>query len=770
MPALLAPAAWYAPGAEAREVAPAAIDISARSLPDAIAELSREAHVSIGTDGPLPRIRTRKLRGDMSVNEALGRLLSGSGYVARQVSPTAWRIEPTAPARPVPVAPETSRPPEAPPITIMVTATKQPVDLFSASAAIAVVSPDGIGRGGANGDSATIASRLEGLSLTSLGPGRNRMFLRGVADSAFSGESQSTVAVVLDDARLTYAAPDPDIRLVDMARVEVLKGPQGSLYGTGALGGIYHMVSNGAQLGQTSLAASTSGSAVRHGGTGASLSAIANLPLLMDNAAIRIVGYAAHEPGWIDTGTRKDSNATKVSGARVMLGIEPTPDWRLDLTGFGQWLSSHDSRYTYEADSTVRPAQGAEPHDNDLRHMAARLSGKLDDIDLLLASAMTWHDVGNRFDATVGADAFNLADPQFLIDDRKYRTWDTELRLRGSLGSLQWLAGLSHIDASQRLALTLENADAASISLDDDSRDSHDSAAYFDATVPISGTLTLDAGVRLFHSVVRETRHLPQGMVHFERRKSGFTPSLALAWQPSVHRLFYLRYGSAFRQGGADIAASGDIEALKGDELASIEAGWRERLAGSGLIEVNAWASRWENVQSDALGDDGLIETVNAGNAQILGLEASLDLPLSPGWHLEAGASWTDARLVRNASGLEIEDTRLPVVPEYALRGALRHDFSLGSVDLWARAGLRYVGPSHMSFDAEVDRAMGKVLESELELNADTGRWTLGLRLENLFANGRNVFAYGNPLRYASMPQFTPQQPATATVTVSAAF
>lgn len=87
-------------------------------------------------------------------------------------------------------------------------------------------------------DTASVASDVEGLTLTALGPGRNRMFLRGVADSPFNGASQSTVALLVDDARLTYSAPDPDLRLVDVDRVEILKGPQGSLYGTGALGGI----------------------------------------------------------------------------------------------------------------------------------------------------------------------------------------------------------------------------------------------------------------------------------------------------------------------------------------------------------------------------------------------------------------------------------------------------------------------------------------------------------------------------------------------------
>jgi len=79
--------------AEARDDARRKIDIEATSLPDAIAELSREAFVSVGTEGTLPRGPTRRLHGSFTIDAALARLLRGSGHVARRVGPTAWRIE-----------------------------------------------------------------------------------------------------------------------------------------------------------------------------------------------------------------------------------------------------------------------------------------------------------------------------------------------------------------------------------------------------------------------------------------------------------------------------------------------------------------------------------------------------------------------------------------------------------------------------------------------------------------------------------------------------
>ncbi|WP_245656520.1 TonB-dependent receptor domain-containing protein [Novosphingobium naphthalenivorans] len=759
---------WSSPPAEARERARQHLDVSAGSLTDAIAELAREARVSIGTEGALPQIHTSRVRGTMAVGEALRRLLAGTGYIARQVGETAWRIE-RAPIVAAPPAADIP-PPEAPPVPILVTATKQPLDLLSLPAAVSVVQLTDAQKHDPGSASATISSQLEGLALTSLGPGRNRMFLRGIADSAFSGESQSTVAVVLDEARLTYSAPDPDIRLVDIDRVEVLKGPQGSLYGTGALGGIYRLVAHQVDLDDASLTLSGGGSMAMHGEPGYSGSAIANLPLIRGTAGLRLVGYQSKEPGWIDTGTREDSNSTHVSGLRIMAGIVPASGWRLDLTGFGQWLGTHDSSYVYTAGSYSRPDQIAEPHDNDLRHLATRLTGGFGSIDVMLASAMTWHDVNDLLDATIGAESLGLDDPQTLSNERSFRVWDNDLRLRGSLGSLSWLAGLSHLEARQSLVATLNGSSGDQLIADDDRRLSHDTAFYFNLTLPVTSRLSLDGGGRLFASSASETRLVSSERIKRAQHKAGMTPSLAVAWQPNANRLIYLRYGSAFRQGGSDITDSGTIETLKGDELSSIEAGWRERLPGGGHLELSAWYTRWDDIQSDVLDTNGLIETTNAGDARIIGIEGAVGISLAPGWRIEGGANYTSALLTRSALGYEVHDRHLPVVPEYTVRGALRHDFTLGSSDAWARASLRYIGPSRMSFDTELDRQMGKLLESTLEVHAALGPWDLGLLAQNLFEDKNNTFAYGNPFRYRTMPQYTPQQPRTVSLMVTRSF
>ena len=743
------------PPAEARD---GRIAISARTLPQALAELSREEGISIGTEGTLPQVRTPRISRAATVADALAQLLAGTGFVARQVGPSAWRIE-RQPATAQDDRPQTSRPARgaAQVSTIVVTATKRAQAFADAPVAISVVAPADTADGNPARNSAWAVAHMEGVALAGQGPGRNRMALRGVADSPFNGDSQSTVAVILDETRLTYSAPDPDIRLVDVDRVEVLKGPQGTLYGTGALGGIYRVVARRPDISGQAFELGAGGEWLASGRYGASASAMANLPLAPGAAAVRLVAYGARDPGWVDTGADRDSNAGTVLGLRAGLGIEPGAGWRIDGTAFGQWLNSADSSHVYADGARSRPAQRPEPHDNDLRHLSltARRDGP---VELTLASGMTWHEVRDRYDATQGADGFGLANPALLDADRSYRTWDSELRLAGAAGPVDWLVGLSHVEARQHTATLLTSTSQQALPLQGDRRVVSDSAAFGEATLALSPAFDLLAGARLYRAHFEDTREAGAARLETARTEVGITPALALAWQPRRGRLAYLRYGSAFRQGGSSLSPAGQLQRLDGDELAAFEAGWRETVGGA-TLDLGAYYSRWENVQSDMLGPDGLLTTRNAGDARIVGAEIAFSGAPAPGWTLDAGAAWQSALLVRNATGSELDDRRLPSVPAYTVRAAATRSWPLGPADLQATLGLRYLGPARFSFQPELDLPIAAHLESTLEAQFRFERLSVALRLENLLGGKADTFPFGNPLRAATQRQYTPQRP-----------
>ena len=717
----------------------------------------------------------------ISVQDALSRLLAGSGFVARRVGERAWRIErkagsPLRSARAGEETPPAAQPPpemqDARPI--VVTAAKQPVPLNALPMAVAVLQLDPVQASNPGSSTALVAEHSEGLAMTSLGPGRNRLFLRGVADSPFNGESQSTVAVVLDETRLTYAAPDPDIRLIDAERVEVLKGPHGSLYGTGALGGIYHIVTRRPDPDNATLTVSAGTEAVAHGGFGWNAAATANVPLVRSMAALRLVGYSAREAGWIDTGTRKDANTSSVKGARASLGLDAGNGWRADVSGLLQLLESQDSRYVYAPGARSRPSQLPEPHDNDMRHLAARIRHEGGDFDLTVATGIAWHEVGDTLDATIGADSFGVDSPSLLSDARHFRVWDSEARASGRAGAMRWLVGLSHVESVQKVLWTLQSLSDAWRVIDDDRRTTHDSAAFGNLTVPLGNTINLDVGARLFRTTVIETRYVGDNLVSRHRHRTGLTPSVSLSWHPSADEIVFLRYASARRQGGSDIGSNGELDTLKSDELATVEAGWRRAVGSGGHLNLGIFASRWTHVQSDMLLPDGLIESGNTGNARILGAEITLELPLAlplaGPWSLDAGANFTDALLVRNMLGRELDDRRLPVVPRFTARVALSRSFHVGKADLQVRAGLRYIGSQRLSFDPAIDRPMGGYLESRIEGAATMGELTLSIAADNLFGATDDRFAFGNSLRFATTRQYTPQRPPTISIGLAGSF
>jgi outer membrane receptor protein involved in Fe transport len=751
---------------EARGDARLRIDIDAATLTEAIAQLSREAQVSVGTEGALPRLQVRPLHGRLSVDAALARLLRGSGYLARRVGPTAWRIER---ARAVP---KTSSPTELPPAVlppqpaaeIVVSATKRPLTLADAPLAATVVQIGETRRFDPANDTQRVAERVEGLSLTGQGPGRNRMFLRGVADSPFGGKSPATVAVLLDDTRLTYVAPDPDIRLVDVARIELLKGPQGSLYGSGALGGIYRIVANRPDPSAFSIAGSISGQTIAAGEFGMSGSLVANVPLIADLAALRLVGYGEKSPGWLNTGER-ESNGSTVVGLRAGIGIAAGGGWRADLMGFGQWLQVHDSSYTYRPEAHERSFQLPEPHDNDLVHGSFRLAHD-GATQIVLSSGYTVHGIDDRYDATQGASAFGLPDPESLDDDAHYLVWDSEARITGNWGRIGMLGGVSHVDARQKSTRVLQGAGVTALILDTVDRKETETALFGEATLPFAYGFKATLGGRLYHTSLRERRTTAVDEGVEERPRTGVTPSASVSWNPRSGHLLYIRYGSAVRQGGTTVGASGEVERLDEDELTTIEGGWRGTV-GNFAVDLGLYHSWWRDIQSDALLANGLVETANVGDGAITGAEVSLKAPLLGGWHLDAGAMLQSALLTRDMSGLHLEDRRLPVVPSWTVRGAVQHGFAVGRWQSTVSASARYIGPARLSFDPALDRPMGNYIETGLSFEARRGRWVLGLEGRNLLDARGDSFAYGNPLRIFSAPQFVRQDPFSLRLSVT---
>jgi iron complex outermembrane receptor protein len=744
------------------------VDIAAGPLSSAIDRFSALTGISVGLPGDMPRVTTKRVSGTMSADMILQRLLDGSGLRAVRISATLYRIERAPRVQPPSPQPPQPDPPAPPPGNIIVTAQKRPQVLADVPLSLSVLSFAPLARSRAP-STRDISLDLEGLAVTNMGPGRNRQFIRGVADSPFNGLSQSTVAVQMDDARVTFNAPDPDLRLIDVDRVEILKGPQGPLYGSGALGGIYHIVTRKPDLDGISGSVRLSGEVVQHGQAGTGAEAIVNLPLVEDRLAVRAVGYRFANGGWIrNSGEKRRSNSAETAGLRLGIRWRPDDNWTIDAGFALQDINSRDSQYVVTSDETLIRDNGiAEPTDNDFELWHGTIRGKIGTLDLTSATSYVDHGYEYVLDASAAATDFGLTGPVRFDDQRRYSVFNQELRL-SSDGPIHWLAGLSYLRAAtQGNAQVTDDSDAAqTVEIYD--RRVIEYAAFGEATVPIFNPLRLTLGARLFRSIAKDGADDDTAASPVRISKTGISPSAALSFDLGGRGVLYLRYARAMRPGGlapADMAASRHFDA---DQLSNIDLGLR-RTSHDGRFSLSAslYHTRWDDIQSDYLLANGLVSTHNAGEGAITGVEVTTEWMIGRDFTLSAGGSAQSARLTHTSSGVELEDRRLPIAPTMTGRISLAKSFRLGS-DWTGRAAVQanYIGKARLAFDDDLDRSMGDYTIASLSAELSRAAWTLGLRMDNLLDVRGDSFAFGNPFSIRAAPQYTPLRPRTFMLSV----
>lgn len=761
--ALLLGTAIDGPGWAAEPLpSPVRIDIPRGRLADALSSLARQTGISVGMSGELPAITVKAVRGRMAPSEALNKVLRGTSLRAVPTGPLSFRLEKVANL----VASDDEMPGIEPVEDIVVTGFKRAQDLSTTPVSIAVVSIDRAAQLAPLAHSSDIAASVEGLTVTNEGAGRNRQFIRGVADSPFSGTGQSTVAIQLNDARITFDAPDPDLRLVDVDRVEILKGPQGPLYGAGALGGVYHIVTRVPRLDRFAGSGEIHGQVVTTGDGGLGGHMMVNLPLVDERLAVRAVVYRDFESGWIDNDDgRQDSNDTHVAGERIALRWRPFEDWTLDLMGVSQRLNQDDTQYvTRSAETLSRPSQFPEPHDNDFRMAAATLAGRIGGIDFISATSAVDHKIDGTLDASASADAFGLSGVVRYVDRRTYTVFNQEFRLsRTNPAGLSWIAGASLMQAESNFKGKLQQPATSDLKVVAIHQETTELAVFAELLLPLAEKWTVTAGGRLFRSIARDEKSDIASPLAEHQIKNGFTPSIGLSWTPSERQFWYLRVAGALRPGGLSPSTTSEEARFGSDELTNIDLGWRIRPSGTGLSFDGAlYASFWKHVQSDFLLPNGLVATHNVGNGRIVGIENTLRWAIRGNMTIETGFTIQRARLTKATVGTVVAgDARLPVVPDVSGRLGISQRVVMGDWEGAARLHANYIGSSRLSFDQGLDRHMGNYATVDMSAALSKRGWTVSGRIENLFNARADSFAFGNAFSIRSGSQFTPPKPRT---------
>lgn len=773
-------AAWLAAGLLTLQAgAPQSFDLRPGAAVPSINSLAAQAGIDVVITADLSGRRTRALRGRMSPEAALDQLLEPLGALAVRIGDGVYRIE-TAPRRPA--SPRPASTPSPPPFVIpepttlseVVVTAVPPVGLRD-STGRSLITPGALERIEGSGASDAVADLSSTVDSTRQGTGRNKLFVRGLADSAMNGPLQATVGQYFGDLRLGYGSPDPDLTLIDIRRIEVFEGPQGTRFGAGSIGGVLRIQPEPPALSERSGRIIVGGGATSGGDPSHEAALVLNQGF-GDRAAARLVAYARRDGGFLND-PDADLDATDgidTVGGRLALRWTDG-DWSLDLAGAVQTVSADDSQ-TIPAGQIgfSRSGQVLEPYESSIRILGLTARREMGRSTLISATSMSRQSLTERFDAS------QPGDPLPSAVDRRQRLFalssETRVDYRADDG---WtLSGGGSVALGEtrveRRRLDLSPAPGPEQGMDL-TRSFAELAAFGEAALSPSPDWRVAIGARL--SAVRidsDIEDVAYGVRIADDRRGmtwRLTPSLSARWNALPAFALYGRFEQSVRPAGVN-EANGAFARYQGDRVTLLEVGARSRDSWHGLSgEVSVGWVDWRDVQADIVTEGGDLVTDNVGDGviQFIALKAAWR-PLET-LDLSGGVFLNESRLTRTRfSTIGGGTTDIPNVAPFGAQLSL--DWEPGEVlDLPLRLGadFRYIGQSRLGVGPMLDVPQGGYLQSALTARWGDERRAAVLRVSNPFDTRGIRYGIGSPYQL-SEPEAAPVRPLTVRLTLEAAF
>ena len=497
---------------------------------------------------------------------------------------------------------------------ITVTATKRDSTIQDVPFSINAQSAKDIQRTGAT-DLESLSRNVAGLTVQNLGPGQSQVAIRGVSAGQIVRDQpgvKEQVGVYMDESVISLSLFTPDFDLYDLNRVETLRGPQGTLFGSGSVGGTIRYITNQPDFDGFEGSIELDLNAINDGSGGGSVKAMVNSPFADGKAALRLVGYMTQYGGFIDAlgeggSVTKDVNSGNRSGIRAALTVMPNDTWtitprfiyqEIDAGGFNRqevfnlFANPHTTtRPAIQLDERQQFLMLDEEFSDETLLVDITANASYDGFDLdIIASTMDRQILVSR-DATalsgsVGIDAIPFPEagvllPSNLLDttDLRQTTFEARISSNGD-GSVQWVGGVFVADTdrvyAQRLptpgydvflddALGAGTAAATANGYPADSPYNADLpytieqlAVFGEVTFDVSDTLHLTVGGRWYD--FDETRTITQGGVFSSgfsgivdsTTSDGFTPRVLASWEMGDTMTFNAQASQGFRLGGVN--------------------------------------------------------------------------------------------------------------------------------------------------------------------------------------------------------------------------
>jgi outer membrane receptor protein involved in Fe transport len=705
---------------------------------------------------------------------------------------------------------EPADPADETPTEIVVTAQRRAERLIDAPQSVTALSADDLARLGATQFS-DFANTVPGLQFTTQGPGSAQISMRGVTTGADVGP---TVGIYVDD--VPYGSSSSfangvrralDVGLFDIDRIEVLRGPQGTLYGASSIGGVLKYVTRAPSLTEFGGSARLGLSDTNDGALDYLGSVVLNAPIVQGRVGFRASGYYSRDGGFADNAVTSERNvdAGKVYGGRLDLLAEAADGLTIRLNAFAQNIRRGGGNYADIAlDGT--PVAGprdqahplAEPFRSDFRLGSATIAY---DFGAATLSSITSYQSARTFAVTDGSAVYApLLQLLFAVPAQavsvsevaRTRKFTEELRLASdSGGPLEWLVGGFYTHERSLLAQLGGVFDAALAPLpvnivDAKIRSSYEEYALFgDLTYHFNERFDVTGGLRYARNNQRFEQDAAGLLVTSGPPRSSHedvVTYLANArYRFSRNVVAYARFATGYRPGGPNYLVldplTGDPAApdtYRSDTLDSYEAGIRaETDDRSFAIDLSGYFINWKDIQL-LTAVAGVTTYVNAGGAHIKGIE--LALTARPARNLTAtGAfSYNDGYVTDDNAALGATNgERLPNTPHFT--AAVNVDYRAGEGPLRPTFGatLRYVSDRTASFDANASLPQYRLPDyTSVDLRAGfaVGPLDVQLYVHNLFDARGQLSAQTVLSAFGGPAQVTMLEPRTVGLQVSTAF
>jgi iron complex outermembrane recepter protein len=618
---------------------------------------------------------------------------------------------------------------------IVVTAEKRSESVQDVPLAVSAITGDQLAQMGAV-QFEDFALSAPSVSFLDSGPVHDKVVMRGISSgTSFDAQTPST-GYYIDDVPVsaTFTSGGTDLRLFDINHVEILRGPQGTLYGAGAMGGAIRVITNQPDTTAFSAFTEVTGGYVASRAGEEDVNAMVNIPLIQNEAALRLVGTYSHQDGYINAPNQglKGINPGDTAGGRAALKLTPSDDLTITFTGIYQHDVYHNAIFE-DLGLNKQPLFG----DLTVNSYVPVYETALTSIgNLVVEYRMPWATLtssssfshnssvfdndntlstGIEFNAALGLPPAAQA-PYFSDLPDNSQSSIEEIRLVSvETDPFKWIAGTyfqhqnlevyrqdffdpTSIPGMLGIVPIYYKTDTRQTTYALFAEGTYDITPQWQATVGGRYTYVPTSFYASVYGAAFGVLNPADAFVgNGSSPSSDFSPKFEITYLPADHTLVYAEAAKGFRPGSANAPLPGVPSKLNPDSLWDYEIGTKTEWMGGRLIANAAvYYIDWKDIQvtTSTLTFPMVPYLGNAGTAVSKGAELELKARPDNAWQFSLSAAYTDARFTEDSPTLNVSNgERVAVVPQVSGSFAVDYTHALSAtVNGFAHFDVRYSG------------------------------------------------------------------------------